>query len=61
MTLLRTVTTLVAIICITILLLFALAHNIDGTALAAGCAVIAGLGGVTLPAGIKKLIIKPPK
>lgn len=38
-------TTIIAILCITILEVFAICYHIDGTALAGAIAAIAGLGG----------------
>ena len=45
--------TIIALICITILLAIALLKGIDGTLLAAGIAAIAGLGGWTAAKIIK--------
>lgn len=39
------IATITAIICITILEVFAMSQGIDGVALAGACTVIAGLGG----------------
>jgi len=41
------ITTITAIICITILEIFAMSQGFNGVALAASCSVIAGLGGYT--------------
>lgn len=51
------IVTIIAIICITALLIVALANGFDGAMLAGGVAIIAGLGGWKA----KQKLQKPPK
>lgn len=52
------IATITAIICITILEIFAMSQGIDGVALAGACTIIAGLGGFQASKVVKK---KPPE
>lgn len=52
------IATITAIICITILEVFAMSQGINGVALAGACTVIAGLGGYQASKIAKK---KPPE
>lgn len=52
------IATITAIICITILEIFAMSQGINGVALAGACTVIAGLGGWQASKATKK---KPPE
>jgi len=59
----KIITTIVAIVCITILEVFAMSQGFNGVALAASCSVIAGLGGYSaknIVAAKQKPPEKPP-
>lgn len=49
-------TTIIAILCLTILEIFAIVHNIDGTTFLGVATIIGGLGGYQL----HKIRTKPP-
>ncbi len=60
----KIIVSIVAIVCITILEVFAMSQGFNGVALAASCSVIAGLGGYHVKnavVAIKKPPQNPPK